>query len=56
MTGFDFWAVLLSGVLLFTGGITGVYGDYRKKKVWWRWVLDVVSTIIGVYLLVALCY
>lgn len=54
MDKFDFWTTLIAGLLLFTGGISGIVNDKKKNSAWWRWLLDGLSILIGAWLLLAL--
>lgn len=47
MIEFDFWLCLIMGVLLLVCGIVGIIDDARYKKIWWRWVLDILAIVFG---------
>ncbi len=35
------------GVLLLVCGIVGIIDDARYKKIWWRWMLDILAIVFG---------
>ncbi|MCM1451506.1 MAG: DUF308 domain-containing protein [Clostridium sp.] len=53
MESFSVWLLLVFGVWFTISGVIGLCDDVRNRQSakWWRWVMDPLGLIVGVWFL-----
>lgn len=58
MNKFMIWMVLIFGIWFIISSTIGLYNDVsnRQSTKWWRWILDPLGLIVGIWFILEFCY